>query len=174
MQRDLDVNPAYAAWKSSTGQEKALALNHLIDLMEKYAKAICWRRIPDHEREFNNLVNGIVWRATQHLDKFKGNSKFHTWFYRIAVNECNRYLRNAKELNETILEEEMPSKAEAIEAQIDVLAILDGLNGPDHTMFRMVAEGESLRSIGLALGIGRDAAKKRWLRLKEKIHAVSL
>lgn len=169
MLRSGDVNPLFAEWKSSTAQEKEQTLHNLVAKMENFATAICWQRLPDFRDEFGPLVNGIVWRAVRQFDKFEGKSRFSTWFYRIVVNECNRFLRDHKERYEDSLEEEMPSKAENVDAHIDIVAILEGLEGADHLLFRLVAEGHGFKEIGTQLGVGTLTALKRWERLKEKI-----
>ena len=169
MQSDSDVNPAFERWKSLTGKEKEWALRLLIPKLEKFATAICWQRLPDHKDDFKALVNGIIWRALKRAHKFKGDSKFSTWFYKITTNECNRYLRCYKKRCEIDLAEEMPGKAEAVDARIDLIALLSCLEGDDHVLFRLVAEGEDFATIGERLGLTRNAALVRWTRLKERL-----
>jgi RNA polymerase sigma factor (sigma-70 family) len=169
----LDVNPAFAAWKSSMGREKEWALHVLVQRLDRYAKAICWQRLPDHKDDFDALVNGIVWRAIRKADKFKGSAKFSTWFYTIVVNECNRFLRNYKKRLEVSLEEEVPTETDSTDARIDLLALLDGLEGEEHLLLRMVAEGQEFKDIAEVLGITSVTARVRWLRLKERLrHAI--
>jgi RNA polymerase sigma factor (sigma-70 family) len=169
MESSSDVNPAFAAWKSCQGREKEWALQELVRRLEKFASRICWQRLPDHKDDFGGLVNGIVWRAIKKAEQFRGRARFSTWFYRIVVNECNKYLRNYKERCETSLEEEMPTVATGIDARIDLIALLDRLKREDHILFRLVAEGEDFNTIGERLGINRNAALVRWNRLKRKI-----
>lgn len=173
METDLDVNPAHDAWRLSTGPEKERTLEILVRRLEKFVMAICYQRLSDHRNDLDALVNGIVWRIIRRMHTFKRGSKFSSWTYRIIVNECNRYLRNFKERCETNLEEEMLTKAEILDARIDLIAMLNGLEGQDHFLFRMIAEGQEFRTIGEALGISRNAAIVRWSRLKEKLRDAS-
>src|SRR5579864_3102932 len=165
MRKDLDVNPAFVKWRLSTGREKEWALQELIQKLEKFATAICWQRLPDHKNDFDPLVNGIIWRALKRIDAFRSEARFSTWFCRIVINECNRYLRNFKERCETELIEEMPADAAGLDARIDLIELLNTLQGADHTLFRMVAEGESFNAIGKTLGVSRGTAIVRWHRL---------
>jgi len=169
MQSNLDVNPAFEKWRSSTGREKEWSLQELIPKMERFATAICWQRIPDHTDDFGALVNGIVWRVIKKAESFKSKSRFSTWFYKIAVNECNDYLRNYKERYETSLEEEMPTASQGVDARIDLIDLLSRLEGKDHLLFRMVAEGEDWKTIGEKLGISGDSVQRKWRRLKRRL-----
>jgi RNA polymerase sigma factor (sigma-70 family) len=169
MERSSDVNPLYDVWKSSTGQAKDLALTQLVPRLEQFAKAICWKRIPEFHDEFDPLINEIVWRAVGKPAKFEGKSRFSTWFYRIVTNECNRFLRKHKERNEAPLEEEMPCQAEAVNARLTIQGLIRKLTKEEYALFRMVADGESFKTIGDELGISTGNAKIRWLRLKTRL-----
>lgn len=169
MQNDLDVNPAFKTWKLSTGREKEFALGILIRLMERFATAVCLKRIPDHRDELAALVNGIVWRAIKRMERFRGGSQFSTWFYRIIVNECNRFLRNHIKRLEVSIEEETPAQPQAFECRLDLIAMLDALEGPEHTLLRLVIEGQDFRTIAKELKITRNAAIVRWSRLKARL-----
>jgi RNA polymerase sigma-70 factor (ECF subfamily) len=167
---DYDVNPAFSAWHVAKDNElKERALQILIERMEKFARAICWQRIPEYQADFDPLINGIVWRAIRKADSFKRRSKFSTWFCRIVINECNKFLRSRKESREVELEEEMPTKLEAIDARLDLLAMLDSLEGEDHQLLRLQMEGLDFQETGERLEISRNAALVRWNRLKGRL-----
>lgn len=171
MQKDLDINPAFSEWKLSTGPEKEQAFQELIRRLTRYITAICWQRLPDFNNELPALTNGIVWRVTKHLDRYKGERecKFSTWVYYIVRNECNRFLRNQKRQSEMELVEEIPVPSVNTDARIDLIALLDTLRGQDHILFRLVAEGIDFRGIGEVLGITQGAALVRWNRLKKRL-----
>src|SRR5690606_9402690 len=57
----------------------------------------------------NDLMQETFIKVWQNLDKFRNQSQFSTWIYRIAVNTCLSYLRTAKrratdELNDNSIE----------------------------------------------------------------------
>lgn len=167
MERNLDVNPAFVEWRKAP--EKEPALQELVKRLTRFAKAICWRRLPDHGSELDALVNTIVWRAIKKAPAFREQSRFSTWFHTIAVNECCRYLRNYKRLCETGLETEAIANESATDSRLDLITLLDTLAGDEHLLFRLVAEGQDFNAIGAALQITRNAAIVRWSRLKEKL-----
>jgi len=169
MQTDLDVNPVFKTWQESTGEQKDAALFELVKKLETFARTICWQRLPDYRSEFGPLINDIVWRVIGKSNSFNGKSQFSTWVYRIIVNECNRLLRKRKELYETSLEETLQTETPDVDARIDVVGFLDILDGDDHTLFRMVIEGEDFNTIGKKLKITRNTALQRWNRLRGKL-----
>lgn len=174
MERVSDVNPAFAAWKLSTGREKEWALTVLIERLERFATAICWRRLPDHKSDFEPLVNDIVWRAINHADGFEGEANFSTWYYRIIINECNRFLRKYKTRLEVSLEDAIPIQEPKLDARIDLIALLDRLEPQDHLLLRLIAEGQDFAIIGKIMGISRNTAIVRWHRLRRRLRDASL
>lgn len=169
MQRDSDINPIFAKWRLSTGPEKEHQLQLLVKAMEKFAMAICWQRLPDHKDDLAALVNGTVWKTIRHLESFQKKSRFSTWFYRIVVNDCNKFLTSHKRRCETNLAEELPAKQDGYDAKIDLTSLLDSLEGDEHTLLRLMAEGFDLKEAAEMLRISHAAAKVRWMRLKEKL-----
>lgn len=164
----MDVNPAYQLWKSSMGPAKVCAFDALIVKLERYAKAICWQRLPDHVGEFDSIVGDAVWHATKYIEGFAGKSRFSTWFYQIVTNECNKFLGRRKDLREVELFDNLPAR-NILDARLDVISLLDQLEGPDHQLLRMVAEGLDFKTIGKSFGVSQNAATVRWNRLKERL-----
>jgi RNA polymerase sigma-70 factor, ECF subfamily len=119
------------------------------------------------------LVNGIVWRAIKKADKFKGDSKFSTWFYRIVTNECNRFLRSHKERQEISFEEEFPIEPFG-DLGVEVQQLVQGLDDRDFALFKMVAQGENFETIAETLHIKVGAAKTRWSRLRGRLRDAAL
>lgn len=166
MEISFDVNPAFENWMRNPDEAN---LQQLVKRLERFAKAIIWQRLPDHMNELDALVNGIIWRVIKKPSRFKGKSKFSTWFYQIVINECNRFLRKYKERCESAIDEDMPASQQRLDAKIDLISLLDTLQGEDHTLMRLKMEGQDFNTIGEALGINRNAALQRWNRLKERL-----
>ena len=64
------------------------------DLVQRYQTKIftlCVRRLGDNELA-NEVSQDVFIAVFRSLDRFRGDSKFSTWLYRIAVNHCkNKY-----------------------------------------------------------------------------------
>ena len=65
------------------------------ELVSRYKKTVyylTYRMVRDHE-DASDLSQETFLKAYQGLKKFKRQSSFHTWLYRITVNLCINYLR---------------------------------------------------------------------------------
>lgn len=63
-------------------------------LVEKYQQQvyrIVRRMVIDHD-DTDDLVQEVFIKVYNHLDNFQGESRLFTWIYRIATNECLRFL----------------------------------------------------------------------------------
>jgi len=59
-------------------------------LVEKYQRDIyrlCYRYVNDHQ-DANDMAQEVFVKAYRALGRFRGDSSFSTWLYRIAVNTC--------------------------------------------------------------------------------------
>ena len=63
-------------------------------LVEKYQQGVyrlVRRMVIDHE-DADDLVQEVFIKVYNNLDNFQGESRLFTWLYRIATNECLRFL----------------------------------------------------------------------------------
>ena len=68
------------------------------ELVSRYKKTVyylTYRMVHDHE-DASDLSQETFLKAYQGLKKFKRQSSFHTWLYRITVNLCINYLRKKR------------------------------------------------------------------------------
>lgn len=68
------------------------------DLVSRYKHTVyylTYRMVHDHE-DAADLSQETFLKAYQGLKKFKRQSSFHTWLYRITVNLCINYLRKKR------------------------------------------------------------------------------
>ena len=79
-------------------------------LMEKFQSPMYWhirRMVVSHEDAEDVLQETFI-KVFRHLDDFRAESSLSTWIYRIATNECLRFLNRKKE--ETVSTEEMQAE----------------------------------------------------------------
>ena len=79
-------------------------------LMEKYQSQMYWhirRMVVSHEDAEDVLQETFI-KIFRYLDDFRAESSLSTWVYRIATNECIRFLNRRKE--QTISTEEVQAE----------------------------------------------------------------
>ena len=67
-------------------------------LVQKFAgqiQRLAWGILGDRREEADDAVQEIFLKAYLALPKFRGDAKFSTWLYRIAVNHCRDILRRS-------------------------------------------------------------------------------
>lgn len=93
-------------------------------LVARYQRSIyrlCYRYVNNHE-DANDLTQEVFLRAWRAIGRFRGDSAFSTWLYRIAVNACLNFRAvrrpQTRELPET-LPDPRPGASDEVERQDD-------------------------------------------------------
>ncbi|HKK46813.1 MAG TPA: sigma-70 family RNA polymerase sigma factor [Balneolaceae bacterium] len=70
-------------------------------LVDRYAPMIfkVVNRFVDHNDDAEELAQQIFVKTYERLSSFKGDSKFSSWLYMIAMNHCRDYARNVRRQN---------------------------------------------------------------------------
>jgi RNA polymerase sigma-70 factor (ECF subfamily) len=88
-----------------SGQQRLYAV--IVDRYKDRALTLAVRLLGDrHEAE--DAVQEAFVRAYRHLDRFRGDAQFGTWFYRILTNVCLTLRSRAKNRREIVRGEEGP------------------------------------------------------------------
>ncbi|MBG6234948.1 RNA polymerase sigma-70 factor (ECF subfamily) [Pedobacter sp. CAN_A7] len=155
------------------------------------------------EQEFLNLVNankGIIHKITKmYMDTsedqkdlfqevvlqlwkaypgFKGNSKFSTWMYRVALNTALVFLRKESrkvgqtELDENIDVADSGDNEEKEERLIILYKAVQELNKIEKALIFLFLENQSHREIAQNLGITEGNARVKLNRTKEKLQSI--
>lgn len=68
-------------------------------LMDHYQQSIYWhiRRLVVSHEDAEDILQEVFIRVFRHLGEFREESSLGTWIYRIATNECLRFLNNRRE-----------------------------------------------------------------------------
>ncbi len=129
----------------------------------------------EHElaKDLSQEVFISVWNA---LDRFKAQSSYKTWVYRIAVNTCLKYIRDKKnkltisnvEISEETRDEELsPTK------QFDTLYQSIGkLNEVDRLIIMMVLDESDYALISEVMGISEGNLRVKIHRIKKTLKEI--
>ena len=150
------------------------------------------QHVTQNREDAEDVLQETFMKAYEHLDQFKGDSKFYTWIVRIAVNQALMKLRRRKtdksvSLDETIdtgedmVVREIAAWGEDPEQQLsreELGSILDTAIQSLEPLYRSVfvlrdIEELSTEETAEALGLSVPAVKSRLLRarlqLREKL-----
>src|SRR6266705_5776749 len=143
------------------------------------------QHITQNREDAEDVLQETFLKAYEHLDQFKGDSKFYTWIVRIAVNQALMKLRRRKtdktvSLDETIdtgedtITREIAAWDESPEQQFsreELGGILDTAVRSLEPLYRSVfvlrdIEDLSTEETAEALGLSVPAVKSRLLRAR--------
>ncbi|WP_394347733.1 RNA polymerase sigma factor [Mangrovivirga cuniculi] len=78
--------------------KKNLTDNEFTSILKEYKERVYWhirKMVIDHD-DADDITQETFIKVYENLDKFRGDSDLFTWIYRIATNECLKFLRKKK------------------------------------------------------------------------------
>jgi len=161
------------------------SFEELIKRYQHFVFTIALRYVRNRE-DAEEIAQDVFVKAYRSLADFKGNAKFSTWLYTIAVNTTKTFLRKVKlpvdsldhvKISETVDKQHSGNGADLTEQRSMQLLINQaiGLLSPEDaiviTLFYKAEQ--SIEETGLIMGLTPNAVKVRLhrarLRLKEKL-----
>lgn len=70
------------------------AFGRLVERYQREVYRLCYRYVDNHE-DASELAQDVFVKAYRALGRFRGDSSFSTWLYRIAVNTCLNHRASA-------------------------------------------------------------------------------
>ena len=103
--------------RARTGDQEAYG-----ELVNRYERKIyrLAMNITRNQEDAEDVLQEAFLKAYEHLDRFKGDSKFYTWIVRIAVNEALMKLRQRKGDRTVPLDEPLDTGEETMAREIAV------------------------------------------------------
>ncbi len=137
-------------------------------------------RLYTHDQDsHNDLFQEVtiqLWRA---FPKFRGDSKFSTWMYRVALNTAITLYRKSKRRVSTQDFESISFKIKAeeydetVELQLkQMYSAVKKLNDIDKALVFLYLEDKSYKEISETLGITEVNARVKMNRTKEKLRKI--
>jgi len=113
---DISDNELLLRFKSADTREAAFT-----DLIKKYQERLYWhirRMVVSHE-DANDLLQNVLIRVWNALEKFREESQLYTWLYRIATNECLSFLEQKKKRTTLQLSDDESGLVHQLKADAD-------------------------------------------------------
>lgn len=99
------------------GDTKAFSI--LVDRYKDLVFTLTLRMLK-HKEEAEEVAQDTFVKVFKSLSKFKGESKFSTWIYRVAYNTClDRLKRNKRKFNEVAIDEFTEHKIKTIDNALE-------------------------------------------------------
>ncbi len=150
----------------------------LLEKHQNIAHKIC-RIYTNDQEEHNDLFQEITIQLWKAYPKFRGDSKFSTWMYRVALNTAITLYRKAKRSIRTDNFDEVSFKIKAdeydgeTEHQLKLMyKAVKELNDIDKALVFLYLEDQSYREISKTLGISEINARVKMNRVKTKLKSI--
>jgi len=82
------------------------AFSRLVERYQRDVYRLCYRYVNNHH-DANDMAQEVFLKAFRAISRFRGDSSFSTWLYRIAVNTCLNF-KTARRLEQEPLSEGLP------------------------------------------------------------------
>lgn len=130
----------------------------------------------DREDLFQEIVIQL-WKA---WPRFRGDSKFSTWLYRVALNTAISDLRKQKRQVELSFPEFIPREpaetyheSDREEQLKNLYAVIARLNEIDRAVVMLYLEDNSYEEMETILGISQNTLRVKMNRIKEKLRQLT-
>lgn len=156
------------------GQTAFLALVYEYRAMlYKVCRLYCFT---EHDRQ--DLFQEILVQLWKAYPKFREESKFSTWLYRIALNTAISNLRKQKKPTrpldpETLEWQDIPYPKEEEEKLEQLYAAIDQLTVVEKALVMLYLEDKSYNEMEEILGINQNNLRVKMNRIKEKLRKIT-
>lgn len=84
------------------------AFDRLVERYQRDVYRLCYRYVNNHQ-DANDMAQDVFLKAYRAIGRFRGDSAFSTWLYRIAVNTCLNF-RAARRLPQDELSDQIADR----------------------------------------------------------------
>jgi len=132
------------------------------------------------ESDKQDLFQEIVIQLWGAYPRFRGDSKFSTWLYRIALNTAISDLRKQKNYIKTVEPERLPTEIQDIQYNKDreeklqqLYKAINHLTEIDRAIVMLYLEDKSYEEMEDILGINQNNLRVKMNRIKEKLRKLT-
>ena len=93
------------------------AFDRLVERYQRDVYRLCYRYVNNHH-DASDLAQDAFLKAFRAIGRFRGDSAFRTWLYRIAVNTCLNF-RAARRLPSEPIEDDVPDVSKRVADRIE-------------------------------------------------------
>lgn len=172
--------------KNASGGD-ASAFETLVTTFEKGVFNLAFRLVSDRE-DAMDITQEVFLKAYQALPRFRGDSRFSTWIYRVCVNASLDHLRRKQKTASYSLDEPLSFKESSVTREIEdesdsvedlaetkflgqaVLAVLRDLDAAHRVIILLSdVQGYTYQEIAEILGLSMGTVKSRLHRARNMV-----
>ena len=145
---------------------------------QNIAHKIC-RIYTTNQDQHNDLFQEIAIQLWKNYSKFRGDAKFSTWMYRVALNTAISLYRKSTRRVKTQDFSDVSFKIESVDyddtQDLQLIALYNAirnLNDIDKALIFLYLEDKPYKEIAVALGITEVNARVKMNRAKDKLKKI--
>ena len=123
------------------------------------------------------MYQEIVLQLWHAYPRFRGEAKFSTWLYRVAINTAISGLRKRKDFIESFEPDDLPSNEQDSPYQEEQLAQLyraiEQLNDIDKAIVMLYLEDKSYEDMEEIMGISSGTLRVKMNRIRQKLRQLT-
>lgn len=128
----------------------------------------------DKEHPIGDLYQEIVINLWKGFPSFKGESKYSTWIYRIALNTCvSFYRRSHRNLQYVDFQVDIPEETEHNEQINELYALINRLGKIERALVLLYLDDKSYKEIAEITDLSVTNVATKLNRIKEKLRRMS-
>jgi RNA polymerase sigma-70 factor (ECF subfamily) len=93
------------------------AFDRLVERYQRDIYRLCYRYVNNHE-DASDMAQEVFLKAYRAIDRFRGDSSFSTWLYRIAVNTCLNFRAGRRPITQE-LSDALPDRAASVSERLE-------------------------------------------------------
>lgn len=158
-------------------QQQKDAFTNLITTHEALIWKVC--RLYGHaDEDRQDLFQEIMVQSWRSFHQFRGDAKFSTWLYQVAINTAIAGIRKKRRRIATVQREEMPELADHSpppdDEQFQLLyKAIEQLNSIEKALVLLYLEDRSYKEMETILGINEGTLRVKMTRVKEKLRELT-
>ena len=159
------------------GEQNAYA--ELVNRYQAYVFTLTLRMIKSRE-DAEEVAQDVFVKAYRSLADFRGESKFSTWLYRIALNTAISDLRKQKKIIKSVEPELLPTEIQDIQYSNEkeerlqqLYKAINHLTEIERAIVMLYLEDKSYEEMEDILGINQNNLRVKMNRIKEKLRKLT-
>lgn len=128
----------------------------------------------DNEHPISDLYQEVVLNLWKAYPSFRGESKYSTWIYRIALNTCVSFFRRSKKSVEYVdISMDVPEVADNSEQIQELYRLINCLGKIERALVLLYLDDKPYKEIADIMGLTVTNVATKLSRIKEKLKQMS-